>query len=58
MRRPLGMTLDNDDVEDNSRRAVAFAFGAAHAWERFTVCPAAHVDLDGVACFTCNETIV
>ena len=39
--RSLGLNLndDEDDADDNQHgaQATAFAFGAAHAWERFTV---------------------
>lgn len=37
--RCLGINLDDDDVEGSRQHAVGFAFGAAHAWERFTVSP-------------------
>ncbi|KAL3148236.1 hypothetical protein ABBQ38_013707 [Trebouxia sp. C0009 RCD-2024] len=34
--RALGINLD-EDLESSRQHAVGFAFGAAHAWERFTV---------------------
>ena len=37
-RRCLGINLD-EDVEGDRQHAVGFSFGAAHAWERFTVSP-------------------
>ena len=35
--RPFGVSMDDDEVEDGRRHAVAFAFGSSHAWEQFTV---------------------